>query len=314
MKFCGLNNFLRLQPSVRLLQPVLFLLSLLTLSSCSPDEQIRKSSVILKTGVAYTADGDYVSPGSKIILGVLASGSGAPLTYLRIERITGNDTVVQVDMGIFAGKEGFDRDFTFPRSQAEVEFWDVIVMNADRDIAKTSLRVNRGEGMAYGPINHYGPLEIGLQSNDNLPQYLDLNSGLLYHASTIGGREQDIGLVAYFYLTSGLPSPTLTCPAYTSALAYYPAMGAWPVRNSTLFDYFTSDNQLVSPAQFEAAANDSLLVSAYNPARVSGNCKFAYTGRVIPFKTQEGKYGMIRINSAAMEETGSISMEIKIQQ
>jgi len=314
MKFCELNNFLRLQPAFRLLQPVVFILLLLALSSCSTDEQIRKSSVILKTGVAYTADGDFVSPGSKITLGVLASGSGAPLTYIRIERITGNDTVVQVDMGIFAGKEGFDRDFTFSRSQAEVEYWDVLVMNAERDIATTSLRVNRGEGMDYGPVNHYGPLEIGLQSNNTLPRYLDLNTGTLYHASTVGGHEQDIDLVAYFYLTSGLPSPSLTCPAYTSALGYYPAMGAWPVRNSTLFDYYTSDNQLVSTAQFDAAVNDSLLVSAYNPAKVSGNCKFAFPGRVIPFKTQEGKYGMIRINSASLEESGSISMEIKIQQ
>lgn len=63
---------------------------------------------------------------------MLASGAGTALTYLRIERIIGQDTSVQLDRGIYAGNEGYDEDFSFPKGSAESETWRVLVMNADR--------------------------------------------------------------------------------------------------------------------------------------------------------------------------------------
>jgi hypothetical protein len=62
-----------------------------------------------------------------------------------------------------------------------------------------------------------------------------------------------------------------------------------------MYDYYTSDNNLVTPAQFELAANDSLLVNAYRPGSVSGQSKFAYTGKVVPFRTADGRYGLLRV-------------------
>ena len=48
-----------------------------------------------------------------------------------------------------------------------------------------------------------------------------------------------------------------------------------------MYDYYTSDNNLVTPAQFDLASNDSLLVNAYRPGSVSGQSKYAYTGKVV---------------------------------
>jgi hypothetical protein len=55
-------------------------------------------------------------------------------------------------------------------------------------------------------------------------------------------------------------------------------------------------------------------VAGYNPQNVSGNCKFCYTGKIVPFKTDQGKYGMIKVIRADETENGTVEMEIKIQQ
>ena len=86
------------------------------------------------------------------------------------------------------------------------------------------------------------------------------------------------------------------------------------MKNSTLYDYKTSDNDLVSEAQFDAAMNDSLLVAGYKPQNVSGLCKFCYTGKVIPFKTTGGKYGMVKVIRADETEGGSMEIAVKIQE
>ncbi len=175
------------------------------------------------------------------------------------------------------------------KSDAEQETWNFFIMNANRDTASISLTVYKGDGSAYGEIFYYPSITLGYPTNGQYPNFLDLSSGTAYHEGKCSGHEQEIDLAAFYYVTSGLPSPTLTCPAYTSAITYYPMFADWTVKNSTTYDYKTSDNDLVSIAQFDAAENDSLLVAGYKPQNVSGLCKYCYTGKVIPFKTDRWK-------------------------
>lgn len=283
------------------------------LSSCTKEESLSKTFLLLKTGSNYTADGSHIPQGGIIRIGVLASGAGSPLTYIRIDRISGADTTIQYDRGIYYKNEGLDKDFTFSKSPADEEIWEVTVMNADRVTAQQSIKIFKAEGTAYGPINFFPSVTIGLQGNTVDNQYLDLDKGLSYNQTTVSGHESEIDFLGYFYITSGLPSPTFTCPGYTAAVAYYPLLLNWAVKNTTLYDYYSVDNNLVAPELFDAAANDSLLVSAYQSAKVSSNCKYCYTGKVVPFKTQAGKYGLIKVIRADEFAEGTIEMAIKIQ-
>jgi len=298
---------------LRVMWLFLLIISVGSFESCSKDDSAAQTNLLLKTGVSYTPDGAYIPVGGQIKIGVLASGSGEPLTYIRIDRITSDDTLVQLDKGIYVGSSGYDADFTFSKDTSAYEIWRVLVMNADRDTATALLRVFRGSGSAYGDINSFGSILIGLQNNTSFDHYLDLDLGLTYDNADRSGHEQEIDIIAYYYVTSGLPSPTLICPGYSTAIGYYPDLTGWPVKNSTLFDYITSDNDLISGEQFDAAANDSLLVTAYKPDKVSGNCKYCYSGKVIPFKTQQGKYGLIKIIRADQTNSGSIEIAVKIQ-
>jgi len=281
--------------------------------SCTKDDTISQANLILKTGTSYTPNGASIPVGGKIRIGVLASGAGVPLTYIRIDRISSNDTLTQLDHGFYAGSEGLDADYSFSKDTSAFELWRIMVMNADRDTAIRTLTIFRGTGTAYGAIYTFDILRLGLQSNNSSPHYLDVNSGTVFDESTVTGHESEIDVITYYYITSGLSSPTFTCPGYTSAIGYYPQLGNWPVKNNILYDYQTSDNNLVTISQFDAATNDSLLVTAYRPDKVSGNCKYGYTGKVIPFKTQDGKYGMIKVIHADEKEDGSMEIAVKIQ-
>lgn len=285
----------------------------LLIVSCTKDNSLHRTSLILKTGAAYTAQHASIPVGGTIRIGVLASGAGAPLSYIRIEKITAGDTVTQLDRGIYYGNEGLDADYTFAKDTAAVELWRIIVMNADRDTAVKTLRIFRGEGYDYGDIHYFPSVTIGLQQNLTYGQFLDADNGMVYDAVSVSGKESDIDILAYYYITSGLSSPTLTCPGYTAAIGYYPQLAGWSVKNNTLYDYKSTDDDLISTADFDSAVNDSLLITAYKPDKVSGNCKYCYTGKVIPFKTQQGKYGLLKVISADETETGRIEFAIKIQ-
>ena len=294
-----------------------FLISLMLLNatfySCTKDESTAKPSLILKTGTAYTQNGAFISVGGSIKIGVLASGAGAPLTYIRIDRVSGHDTLTQVDRGIYIGSEGFDADYSFSKDTSSIEQWIIMVMNADRDTAIQKLTFYKGSGTAYGPIDSFKDIKLSFQGNHTNGHFLDVLTGNVYDETTVTGHESEIDILAYFYFTSGLPSPTFTCPGYTATVAYYPQMSTWKVKKTTLYDYRSSDNNLVTSAQFDDAKNDSLLVTAYKPEKVSGNCKFGYTGKVIPFKTNEGKYGLIKVIHADEKEDGVIEIAIKVQ-
>jgi hypothetical protein len=288
-------------------------LVLLVLVRCTPEEQGTTPLVLLKGGSTYTADGSAVSPGGILRFGLSVSGGGGAITNLVVRRISDGVTVTEADRGMFISYGGLDTTLTYTRGYGQVEKWVFSVMNSHRDTASVSMTVMKGAGSAWSEISYHPSIRIGLQENSSLPHFVDFHTGTAYDAAGVSGHEAEVDMAAFWYLTSGTSSPTLTCPAYSSALTYYPLFGSWSVKNQTMYDYYTSDNNLVTPAQFELAANDSLLVNAYRPGSVSGQSKFAYAGKVVPFRTADGRYGLLRVISADETPAGEMEIAIKIQ-
>lgn len=297
--------FLRLKAAVLLL--------LLVLAGCTPEEPETTPLVLLKGGGTYTADGSAVAPGGTLRFGLSVSGGGGAITNLVVRRISDGVAVTEADRGMYISYGGLDTTLTYTRGYGQAEKWVFSVMNSHRDTASASLTVLRGAGSAWGEIYYHHSIRIGLQENSSLPHFVDLHSGTAWDAAGVAGHEAEVDMAAFWYLTSGTSSPTLTCPAYSSALTYYPLFGSWSVKNQTMYDYYTSDNDLVTPAQFELADNDSLLVNAYRPGSVSGQSKFAYTGKVVPFRTADGKYGLLRVIRADETPSGEMEIAVKIQ-
>ena len=295
----------------------IFFLGILWIACSKEQPQSANPPIlVLRTG-EFTPDKATIPVGGKISFGITATTGDAPLTLLRVQRTVNGKTITELDKGIYIEKEGLDFVFNSVKSLAEVEQWTLMVMNANRDSAKVTRTLYLGEGSAYGPIHHYTGIRVGMQSNSEYPQFLDLHSGLAYTSAGVQGHEAEIDFVGFVYYTGGVMSPTLCCPAYSgssSVTGFYPQIGSWPVRNSTLYDYYSSDNDLIDSTLFLSAQNDSLLVESYLPGNVSGLSKYAYTGKIVPFKTENGKYGLLRVVHSDQVPEGYMELEIKIQQ
>lgn len=296
----------------------LFILLSITVISCKKDDdESTKPIITLNIGGQYTPDLQEIPAGGKLRFGIKAMSGNGIITNLRIQRIADGKLITEKDQGVYI-RDSLVQDFEFNKSLAEQEIWTFFVMNSNRDSAKVSLIVNRGIGYDYGQIYYYPSLRIGLQNNTEYPNYLDLHTGIRYTKANVTGHEADIDLVGFFYITSGNNSPTLCCPGYTgsssiTAADRYPEIEPWTTKRLSLYDYFSSDNNLVSTEKFEKATTDSLLVASYKPEKVSGLCKYCIAGRIIPVKTEDGKYGLIRVLHADLTTTGYMEIEVKIQ-
>ncbi len=287
----------------------------LALIRCTKDDTPGEMPfILLNSGDEYTQAGERVPVGGQLRFGISAVGGGVAITDLRVKRMQDGEIITELDRGIYVATGGLDTLLVYTKSDAEEESWNFFIMNANRDTSSVTITVLLGDGSAYGPIYHYPSIKLGYPSNAEFDHFVDLNSGLVYSPENVSGHEPEIDLAAFFYFTSGKASPTLTCPAYPSAQTWYPVFESWSVKNSTLYDYKTVDNDLVTADQFDAAENDSLLVAGYKPQNVSGLCKFCYTGKIVPFKTAGGKYGMIKVIRADEQDSGSMEIAVKIQQ
>jgi hypothetical protein len=296
---------------------IIFLLAFLAIAipACtSEDNPETYPFIILGQGDEFTIDGEYVPVGGQMKFALSAVGGGPAITNLRVRRILENSTITELDKGMYIATGGLDTTLVYVKSDADQETWSFFIQNENRDTSSVFITIYKGEGSAYGAINYYPSITLGYSENDQFSHFLDLKSGIVFSEDNVSGHEQDIDLAAFYYITSGKSSPTLTCPAYPSAQTYYPMFESWSVKNSTLYDYYTSDNNLVSISQFDAAENDSLLVAGYKPQNVSGLCKYCLTDKIIPFKTANGKYGMVKVIRADESNSGSMEIAIKIQQ
>jgi hypothetical protein len=292
---------------------LLLLTVAMVLFGCKTDDpMVTPPSIGLKVG-DFTHQGDEIPIGGKLSFGIVANGGGETLTNIRVQRIANGTVTTELDQGIFVENDDYEVELNAVKSEAQQEEWRFMAMNATRDTAITSLTIYLGEGTAYGPIKHFESIKIGMQDNEEYPHFLDVNTGTAYTNETVVGNEAKIDILGFVYLTSGVWSPTLNCPNYSTVPSYYPVISDWDTRNSTLYDYNATDNDLVNLDEFIAAANDSLLVNSYSPGSTSGNCKYSYTGKLVPFKTHEGKYGIIRVKHADTTTDGYMDLEIKIQ-
>lgn len=88
-------------------------------------------------------------------------------------------------------------------------------------------------------------------------------------------------------------------------------MEQWQTRNYTKYDIRANNG--VTQQAFADAHNDSLLIVSYDDVWGKRKYKWAVAGTFIPFMTQQGKKGLIRVIQADEQAAGIIEFEMKIQ-
>ncbi len=292
---------------------LLFVVLSISFYSCKKEDDLNTPPIlILELGGKNISDSAVLAINDTIRFGIYAEGVSSNITYFKVDVLSENGKTTIYDEGMNC--KTFNATKVFFKGIPDKETFVITIMDYNRNTTSASFTVYRDSLSGFGPIYHFKNLTLGYQNNTSNGHYLDSRTGMIYNDSDVGGHESSVDIVAYYYVTSGNPSPTIACPAQSDIQANYPSITSWPVKNITLYDYHTSDYNLITAAQFDACTNDSLLVAAYNPTYVNQKCKFANTGKIIPFLTAAGKKGLIKVISADQSETGTITIEIKVQQ
>jgi hypothetical protein len=289
----------------------------LGLLSCSEDEEKIPPAITFKQDSEYTSDGAVVEVGHKLIFGIQARASSANITNFTIKKVLTDGSVITVmDTGMNSGNLDLVKTF-YQNIENEVE-WTFTAMDKNRLSSQISLTVFKDPDSQFGGIYYYPSIKMGYQNNIEFGHFLDPFSGKVYFEDSATLFQQDMHFLVYYIVDDDLPSPVFSSSGEmdnfsTEAQTFYPSIVDWLTRRYTLWDISVDDDPI--PAEdFDKAFNDSLLIVSYDEVRGKKKFKWATSGRVIPFKTATGKFGLVKVINAEHSEDGTVEFALKIQQ
>lgn len=169
------------------------------------------------------------------------------------------------------------------------------------------------------PVSEARDVQLGFQSNVNVPQFINLESGEFYfYLSSPYGAENSDKVDLGFY-RSGSNKLCLANPVESGASTFIYkdatyGFDAWSTRNQTGFVKII-DSELLDETKFNNASTDELFYEAYDTAPVVADTfKKLAAGDIIVFKTVDGKLGAILIKSYIDSSSGTVDFTYKIQE
>lgn len=297
----------------------LLIITILVFSiSCSKDDENKVSPVInFKSGELYTSDGAVVEVGGELFFGVQARGNSSNITNFTIKkRLTDGTVITMMDTGL--NSINLDVDKIFHQNVEDTADWTFTVMDRDRLSNSISLRIYKDPNSQFGGIYYHPSITLGYQNNQDFGHFLDPFSGKVYFEDSATLLQPSMDMLFYYIVDDDQPSPVLSSPGEmdnysTEAKIFYPAIIDWQTRKYTLWD-ISVDNEPISGEAFDNCFNDSLLIVSFNDVWGKKKFKWATDGRVIPFKTGDGKLGLVKVLNAEHSENGIIEIALKIQQ
>jgi len=299
---------------------LMVIIAIYLLSACKKDKILQAPSINFKTGVLYTQNGDTVAVGHALYFGIQARGNNADITNFTVKKHLPNGTVITVmDTALYS--KYIDIDKLFYQNIEPLALWVFTVMDRNRMTSEVSLNVYKDPNSQFGGILYIPSVKLGFQNNSTFGHFLNPSMGKVYGADSAGINQSAIDILCYFKTDDTPPSAVLSSPGEmdnfsTDAQTFYPPIVNWSTRNYTLWDISldNGNNAPLTSADFDAAQNDSLLIVSYHEIWGKKKFKYATQGKIIPFLTQGGKLGLIKVIEVEEMPTGFIEISLKIQQ
>ncbi|MBN3036444.1 MAG: hypothetical protein JW861_12735 [Bacteroidales bacterium] len=286
--------------------------------SCTKDDKDSvPPAIILKTGGYYAPDGDTVEVGGAIIFGIEAWGSDVNITNFTIKKLLPDKShVTMMDTGMNTASMNIEK--VFHQSVEDTAIWSFTVMDRNRLSSSVSLTIYKDPNSAFGGIHFYPSLIMGYQENAEYGHFLNPFTGKVFFQDSASLAPENMHILCYYIESEGLPSPVLSSPGEMDnysieAQTFYPVIEGWSPRRYTKWD-ISVDEDPVAVDDYNNAFNDSLLIVSYHDVWGKKKFKWANAGRVIPFLTATGKYGLIRVIRADHAPGGIMEISVKIQQ
>jgi len=285
----------------------LILICLYCFYSCSKEESSNtiQPFIELKTAGIYTSHDTAIAEGSQICIGIKATANGGENLCNLI--VLSNHSLSLLDYGFNA--PGIDKDIIIYKNADSIQRISIIIRNKNggSDSVKLILRKN---GSAYQSILSYN-LTLGGQNNTSTGSFASFSNGLVY-SLTDASQNQDLIDLLYYYSAANLEYNCMSSAGGNVTGIYSTANAPenWIIKNTT---YFSRSVINIPLSSFDNAQNDSIIIA--NLFTNGGRKAKALTNMQIwGFKTQTGKFGLLKVIEVNGQENGTVKFAVKMQQ
>ncbi|MBI9067790.1 MAG: hypothetical protein JEZ09_10900 [Salinivirgaceae bacterium] len=301
--------------AIRLVSIVLFALCLL--QACdNTDENNLPPVISFKVGSDYAQDNDTIEVGKPLFFGIQARGLNEVITNFTIKKVyTDGSYTVVMDTGLY--NNNLDLNKIFYQNVEDIAEWTFAVMDKNRLSAEISMTIYKDPNSKFGGIVHIPSVILGYQDNTEFGHFFDINNNKVYSEDSAQFAQTSIDFLTYFIVDDDLPSPVFSSPGEmdhfsNDAKKFYPSIANWDTRKYVRWDVSVDDDP-VSAIDYDNCHNDSLLIVSYHEVWGKMKFKWATQGRVIPFLTDEGKKGLVKVIRADHDASGSVEFSLKMQ-
>jgi hypothetical protein len=246
-----------------------------------------------------------VSPGEILNFGIDAQMGDFHITQFLINVYTENRVQTWFDSGLYTPNLTWYGSFI--KSYNDNETWEFVVRDRYSKEHSISLFISNDTLSGPGEIDIFTNTLLGAQANDNTGGFLDLFHHHNYHLEDAFQNQQWIDIIYYLgedEHTLGSPGANIEDGVFDPEMA--PA--TWDYRNETRYIPLN-----LTVDAFNQIENDSILIVSYIEGEGKRKAKNLEPGNVFSFKTQDLRFGMIKINEISGGADGTVSMDIKIQ-
>jgi hypothetical protein len=293
---------------------VFFLSVILTgsvfISSCkksSSDPVVNNPELILKNTSGYISSNQSVPLSSPLLFGVTAKGGDWFLTRFLVTRTFRTKVNIVKDSVVNTPSLNFDI-LASSLPIAENETWIFKVFTSRGDSLAVSIVITTLNPPPAGPIFTWSAKVVGAQISTS-GHFLASSSGTVY---SIVDAKINAALIDIVYFWDPADNAIIAGPGDASAQTAYndptDGISTWPVKNSTLFKKVT-DN-----IDWPKITNDSMLVVQNQSGVTLSRISQIASTEFYAFTTAGGKKGMIQIRALSPEATGTVTLDVKVQQ
>jgi len=283
---------------------LLFSLSVTIFFSCQTPELTGYKPIIdlqIKNGYIYSDT--IINVGKQYLVSIYASsGNGENLTNLII---TSNGQRI-VDKGFNLPE--INEDIILTKTNDETEIISFIIINKVRKRDTISITIKKMNS-PYSAISRIKSDFIGAQNNLNKGNYFSFSDGKRYTQSQAFENQQLIDLINY-YDSAGDENTIASPGANLSGITIgNDSPENWTIKRTTKY---SREALIISDSEFNNANNDSLIL-AYLFTDGGRKAKQLQKGKYFGFQTNEGKYGILKIESVSGQADGTIQLSLIIQ-
>ncbi len=289
---------------------VFAILSILSFTSCDEDD----STTYPNPTISFVTDHIYVSADSVIGVGqtfkvkIYAEWNGHTNLSNLVIKLNGDE---YSNIGFL--QETYEEEIELTKSLEEIDEWEFIIRDFNGQSASIGLTITKDPNVTYNEIDEFLNVQLGAQNSTEYGSFFSFSTGLVYNAEE-AYNNQDLINMAYVYDNyKDYEESVITSPGANIDDAYSGEYGVshWETRNTIRYARSVSD---ISVADFDAAANDSILI-ANNFSYDSGGrkTKFLTPEDVYVFVTDDNRTGIFKVVSTIGEDAGNIVIDIKIE-